>query len=280
MVRVALLVAALYCAIAAGIVLICVIEPTWTLYVIALTSAVVVTTVVKYRSAQGLMLDAVGAEPAAARDEPHLHEVLARLAALADLPTPRLALVDSTAANAFTAGVRRRNATVVVTTRLQAALTPPEIEAVLGHELAHVANRDAGVMTLAAVPRTFGETIMAEEGLVFYAWFFIWWVGLPIWAVGSLLTLTLSRYREFAADRGSALLTGRPADLMSALVKLNGSDSSIPDDDLRRLSRVESLCLVPNGRARFALFSDHPPLARRLARLEEMTRVMGEAVGP
>ena len=86
----------------------------------------------------------------------------------------------------------------------------------LAHELAHVANRDAGVMTFAGVPRTLGETLIAEEGVVFYAWFFIWWLGIPIWALGSLITLTLSRYREFAADRGSAVLTGRPADMMSA----------------------------------------------------------------
>src|SRR5947208_3142426 len=139
----------------------------------------------------------------------------------------------------------------------------------------------AGVMTVASVPRTLGETLIAEEGLVFYVWFFIWWLGVPIWIFGTLLTLALSRYREYAADRGSALLTGRPAALMSALVKLDDRGAGIPADDLRALARVEALWVVPNGRRpRFSLFADHPPLEKRLARLAEMARVMGSAVGP
>ena len=166
-----------------------------------------------------------------------------------------------------------------MTTGLPSDLVPHELEASLAHELAHVANRDAALMTRASVPRTLGETMIAEEGLVFYVWFFVWWFGILIWALGSLLTLALSRYREFAADRGSALLTGRPESLMSALVKLAGPDAAIPDADLRRLSRVESLWVVPNGKARFAVFSDHPPLERRFARLEAMAREMGRPVG-
>jgi heat shock protein HtpX len=282
-VRIAILavcVIGLYVGIPAGVVGVCVIEPAWTPYVVAFTTVVLIATIGHYRSASGLMLDATGAQRSTPEHEPELYAMLARLASLADIPTPRLAVIATPNTNAFTVGIRRRDATVVVTTGLRNALGAREIEAVLGHELAHVANRDAGVMTLAGVPRTLGETLIGEEGLIFYLWFLIWWLGIPIWALGSLVTLTLSRYREFSADRGSALLTGGPAALMSALVKLDGSDVSIPDEDLRRLSRVEALCVVSNGQARFALFSDHPPLAKRLARLEEMTRGMGKLVGP
>ena len=279
MVVLALCITALYAAIATGLVVLALVEPSWTPFIAALTFIVVATTVGKYRSASGLMLDAVGAEPASARDEPEAYAMLERLAALADAPTPGLAIVDSPTPNAFTVGVRRRTATVVVTDGLRKLLTKPELEAVLAHELSHVANRDAGVMTLAGVPRTLGETLIGEQGPIFYTWFFIWWLGVPVWALGSLFTLTLSRYREFAADRGSSLLTGRPADMMSALVKLTGEGASIPNSDLRKLARVEALWVVGTGRARLTFFSDHPPLEQRLARLEEMAQTMGAPDG-
>lgn len=279
MVLLALCVTALYCSIAAGLVVLAVVEPTWTPYIVVLTFVVVGTTIGRYRTAGGLMLDSVGAEPATTRDEPKLYAMLERLSALADVPVPSLSVVDSPTPNAFTVGVRRRNATIVVTNALEGLLSRAELEAVLGHELAHIANRDAGVMTLAGVPRTLGETLIGEEGVVFYTWFFIWWLGIPIWGLGSLITLTLSRYREFAADRGSSLLTGRPEDMMSALVKLTGSGASIPNTDLRKLARVEALWVVATGRARLAFFSDHPPLEQRLARLEKMAQTMGEPVG-
>jgi heat shock protein HtpX len=279
MVLLALCAAGLYFGIVAAIVLLALVEPTWTPYIAVLAFVITITTVVRYGSAGGLLLGATGAEIVSDDKEPALHGMLDRLAALADLPKPRLALVDSPATNAFTVGVRRRRSTVVVTTGLLGVLTPAEIEAVLAHELAHIANRDAGLMTVAGVPRAFGETIMDQNGIVWITWFFLWWLGVPIWALGSLVTLTLSRYREFAADRGSALLTGNPAGLMSALVKLDGADSAIPAEDLRSLSPVEALCVVSNGRSRFGFFADHPPLEKRLARLAEMARVMGEPVG-
>ena len=150
----------------------------------------------------------------------------------------------------------------------------------LAHELSHVANRDAVVMTFASVPRAIGETMIGEEGVVFYVWWVVWWIGIPIWAIGSLLTLTLSRYREFAADRGSALLTGRPETLMSALEKLESHGAGIPSEDLRALGRVEALWIVATGGPRLQLLSDHPPLAKRLARLAEMAREQGRPVGP
>lgn len=268
-------IAGLGAAIVTGIVALCLVEPSWSIYVLCLTAVVLVTTVSKYSSPKGLLLSAVGASPI-----DRGHPALDRLAALADLPAPALATVGSPVPNAFTAGIRRRDATIVVTSGIERLLTEEEFEAVLAHELAHVANRDAGVMTVASVPRTLGETLIAEEGLIFYVWFLIWWLGIPIWAVGSLLTLALSRYREYAADRGAAILTGRPAALMSALVKLSKDGAAIPTTDLRRLARVEALWVVPTGRARFAVFSDHPPLEKRLARLAEMARELGEPIGP
>lgn len=279
MLLLAIAVTVLYAAIATGLVALAFVEPNWTPFIIVLSVIIGGATIAKYGTASGLMLGAVDARPVTERDQPKLYAMLERLSALADVPVPDLAVVDSPTPNAFTVGVRRRDATIVVTSALQRLLTTGELEAVLAHELAHIANRDAGVMTFAGVPRTLGETLIAEEGAVFYAWFFVWWLGIPIWAFGSLITLTLSRYREFAADRGSAILTGRPADMMSALVKLTQDDSEIPNIDLRKLGRVEALWVVATGRPRFAIFSDHPPLEERLARLGEMSRSQGEPVG-
>jgi heat shock protein HtpX len=271
--------ALLTAAVIAGVVLLCFIEPSWTPYVLVIAVLIVAATVRRFRSPADLMLNAVDAEFVTEHDEPHLHDAVARMAALADLPPPRVALVKSPIPNAFTTGVSHGTATLVVTTALRHALEEHELDAVIAHELAHVANRDAAVMTVASVPRTLAETIMGDPGPTFYLWFFVWWLGLPIWVAGTVLTLALSRYREFVADSGSALLTGRPESLMSALVKLDGG-TAIPTDDYRRLSRVDALWVVGNGHGRFSVFADHPPLPERLARLEEMARTMGHPDGP
>lgn len=191
-------------AVAAGVVALAWVEPSWRPFVIAVSLLVVGATVAKYWSPSGLMLAAAGAREPAGDRERRMGETVVRLAALADLPAPSFAVVESQWANAFSTGIRRRGSVVVTTTALLELLDEAELEAVLAHELAHVANRDAGVMTIAAVPRTLGETMIAESGPVYWLWFPIWWLGIPVWALGSMLTLALSRYREFAADRGSA----------------------------------------------------------------------------
>ena len=140
-----------------------------------------------------------------------------------------------------------------MTRGLEASLTDDELDAVLAHELAHIANRDAVVMTAASVPRTIGTLLVGGEGpdLFVLVWLLLWPFGLPLIACGTLITLTISRYREFAADRGSALLTGAPEHLMSALERLSGAER-IPEQDLR-LAPVEALWIVPTQTRRFRL---------------------------
>ena len=139
----------------------------------------------------------------------------------------------------------------------------------LAHELSHVANRDAIVMTFASVPRAIGETMIGEEGVVFYIWWVVWWVGVPIWAIGSLLTLTLSRYREFAADRGSALThrAARDADERTREALESLPAPGFPAEDLRQLGRVESaLDRLATGAVPRLQFLLRPSPAREAAR--------------
>jgi heat shock protein HtpX len=271
------LVVALYAALAAGVIALIVAWPMWGAVAVVVAVVIVVTTSSQFRGATAFLLRAAGARPLV--DDHALGGSVERLAQLADVPPPRLYVIESETPNAFTVGTRRRSSRIAVTSAVLDALEPDEIEAVLGHELSHVANRDAVVMTFASVPRAIGETMIAEEGVVFYIWWVVWWIGIPIWAIGSLLTLTLSRYREFAADRGSALLTGRPETLMSALEKLESHGAGIPAGDLRELGRVEALWIVATGGPRLQFLSDHPPLEKRLARLGEMAREQGRPVG-
>ena len=268
-----LCVAALSVAVVAVVVWGVVALGRWFPILVVPVAVILVVTFGRFRSASGLALQAVAARVVDEFSEPKLHRTVERLATLADVPKPRIAVIETAELNAFTIGVR--SSTIAVTSGLRQALSQEELEGVLAHELAHVANRDATVMTVATVPRTLGETVIREEGIVFYLWWPLWWLALPIWALGSLLTLTLSRYREFTADSGSAMITGRPADLMSALLKIAGANERIPISDLRQLSPVEALCVVSHGHTRTAWFSDHPALEERLERLAAISREMG-----
>jgi heat shock protein HtpX len=270
---VSLLLLAAYAAIALALVLLYGTEPSWTPYVTVVALAIGCTVVLRYRSATTILLRASGVKletpDEAAAD---LEQRLARLAAQADLPVPQIGLADSADLNAFTVGVRQKRAVVIVTTGLYRRLDSRELDAVLAHELAHIANRDAAVMSLASVPRSIGATIVGMgSDTAFYLWFFIWPLGLIPLAFGTLLTLAMSRYREFAADRGSALITGQPETLMSALTKL-GEGTAIASGDLRA---VGALCIIAAGARRTELLMDHPPLDKRLAKLAEIARELG-----
>jgi heat shock protein HtpX len=206
--------------------------------------------------------------------EHRLQRPLERLAALADVPVPRLAVVDTKTPNAFTVGITPGRTVVAVTEGLSDALTDRELEAVLAHELTHIANRDASVMTFVSFPRTIAHTLIGDDSFGAVVLFLVSPLSLPLWALGTLLTMTISRYREYAADRGSALLTGAPEHLMSALRKL--SDQRIPSGDLRLQGAAEAFCIVPVRTPRFELFMDHPPLEKRLSALEELARSLGK----
>ena len=207
-------------------------------------------------------------------EHPELQALVARVAAQADVPPPRVALVRSDSANAFSVGRTPERAVVAVTTELLRRLTPEELEAVVAHELAHVVNRDGLVMTLVSVPALAGSAMWHSDDwrgkmvFVFY---------LPIWLVGLLLMWAISRYREYVADRTAALVTGAPEQLISALTKIGGKE---PRGDLRGGVAIQALCIVPTkttGWRRLEMLADHPPLEKRLERLEELSHKLGRA---
>jgi heat shock protein HtpX len=269
-----LAVLALYAAVVVAVVWVAGHGTGWAIGV-AVVGFVLMTALVSQLSGSGgfyfraLIIDV---EPAS----PELNTRLERLAAPADMKAPLLLVATSDDANAFTVGVRRKNAAIVVTTALYYELDDNELDAVLAHELSHVANHDAAVMSFANVPRTLGFLVAvgpSDGDISDMFWFFIWPFGVPLIVLGSLVTLALSRAREYAADRGAAVLTGRPEALMSALEKLDGRSS--PGTDLRT---VQALCIVPPSLPRFELLMDHPPLDKRIAALAEIARDLGEPV--
>ena len=242
-------------------------------------------------------LSRVRASWIASESEPELVAAVARIAALANVPPPRIAISSLRAPNALALGSSRKRRTIVVTRSLLDTLTPEEVEAVLAHEMTHIVNRDAALMTAATSFRALAfvlggdymhlgpefrssglrltPTLVVQlvPGVIFSI------VLAPIrWllvGIGGLCTLTLSRYREYVADRGSAILTGRPETLMSALVKLAGTGS--PAADLRGAG-LDALWIVPVRQRRgYAWLSDHPPLEHRLRQLDVIAREMGRA---
>ena len=191
------------------------------------------------------------------QEAPQLHAMIERLCVQADLPKPKVAVANTSMPNAFALGRSPKNATVCATTGIMELLTPAELEGVMAHELTHVANRDVMVMTLAS----FFATIAAY--IVQFGFFFggsvrpttttarasmvLLLVSLVVYVVSFLLMQALSRYREFAADRGAALITGRPSALASALVKISGGMARIPQQDLRAASELNAFFIFPAG---------------------------------
>jgi heat shock protein HtpX len=212
---------------------------------------------------------------------------------MADLPKPRVAIVDTDVPNAFATGRNPKHAVVAVTTGLWRRLEPKEIEGVLAHELSHVANRDVLIMTVASFFAMLAAllTRFGLYGGIFGGgrrdnnngppiWLIILLVSLVTYVISWVLIRTISRYREYAADRGSALITGAPEYLMSALQKISSQISLIPERDLREVAGMNAFFIIP-ARAKQAgaeLFMDHPPLEKRLAALAEIARQMGRPV--
>jgi heat shock protein HtpX len=267
------LLAAFYAGIGAGVVALFWWQVGWLAYGLVVVAVALFAALAHLHGSESLVLRSARARRRAVIEH-RLQRHLERLAALADVPVPRLAVVDTKTPNAFTVGITPGRTVVAVTEGLSHALNDRELEAVLAHELTHIANRDASVMTVVSFPRTLGQTLIGDDSLAVVVLFVVWPLGLPLWALGTLLTLTVSRYREYAADRGAALLTGAPEQLMSALRKL--SDQRIPSGDLRLQGPAEAFCIVPVRMPRFELFMDHPPLEKRLAALEELARTLGK----
>ncbi len=230
----------------------------------------------RYRGGGEAILRSLRAELAPMKGDHDVQVIVRRLAALAEIDPPRVVVADTPGPNALAVGMRRRSSIVVLTRGLLDLLDPKQLEAVIAHEIAHLANRDAAVMTAVSAPRVLGEVVVGESSSTLgLLWLVGWPLGLIPLGLGTGLTLTVSRYREFAADRGSALLTGSPEQLMSALVKLSAHASEIPHADLRA---ANAFCIVSTEAQVLSLLSDHPPLEKRLAALAEIAREMGKPV--
>ena len=248
----------------------------------------------QYFTSDKLALAAAGAKVVSREEYPALHDMVERLCALADLPKPKVAVMDTPVPNAFATGRSPKHAAVCVTTGLWDRLEPKEVEGVLAHELSHIANRDVLIMTLASFFAMLAA-ILTRFGL--YAgmwgggggrdnnngpplWLIVFAVSIAVYAISFVLIRSISRYREFAADRGSAVITGSPEYLMSALQKISSQMTLIPNRDLRAVEGMSAFFIMP-ARAKSAaaeLFMDHPPLEKRLAALAKIAREMGRPV--
>ncbi|MFD1633408.1 zinc metalloprotease HtpX [Haloplanus ruber] len=226
-----------------------------------------------------LALYSMGARRVDADEYPRLHAMIERLCQQADLPKPDVAVADTKMPNAFAAGRSQQHSTVCVTEGLLRTLDEEELEGVMAHELAHVKNRDVMVMTIASFLSTLafmvvrwgwlfggGRNRQGGGGVVVAVL-----VSLVVWVVSFLLVRALSRYREYAADRGAAAITGRPSALASALLKISGRMDDVPDRDLREQSEMNAFFVIPlrNGVVG-RLFSTHPSTEKRVDRLRNL----------
>ena len=237
----------------------------------------VVLLLVQLFASDKIGLAAMGAHEVTPDQAPELHAMIERLCVQANLPKPKVALVEAQVPNAFAMGRSPKSATVCVTTGILQLLSPAELEGVLAHELTHVLNRDVVVMTIASFFATiaayivqfgffFGGDDDSEEGGIGVLGLIL--VSLVVYAVSFVLLQALSRYREFAADRGSAIITGRPSALASALLKIAGVSDQIPAQDLRSTQQLKAFFIYwPSARE---FISSHPPIEKRIAALQRL----------
>jgi heat shock protein HtpX len=241
----------------------------------------VVLLLVQLFASDKLAMATMGVKEVSPAQEPELHGIVERLCVQADLPKPRVCVMETPMPNAFAMGRSQKSTTVCATRGILDMLSSSELEGVMAHELTHVINRDVMVMTLASFFATLASMILQ------FAFFFgggygnreeesdieiVVLVSMVVYAVSFLLLRALSRYREFAADRGSAVLTGRPSALASALIKISGTIERAPTQDLRAAEGMSAFFIVP-ARAKKSLmnlFADHPPLEQRLAALQRL----------
>ena len=237
----------------------------------------VVLLLVQLFASDKIGLAAMGAHEVTPDQAPELHAMIERLCVQANLPKPKVALVETQVPNAFAMGRSPKSATVCVTTGILQLLSPAELEGVLAHELTHVLNRDVVVMTIASFFATiaayivqfgffFGGDDDSEEGGIGVLGLIL--VSLVVYAVSFVLLQALSRYREYAADRGSAIITGRPSALASALLKIAGASERIPAQDLRSTQQLKAFYIYwPSARE---FISSHPPIEKRIAALQRL----------
>jgi len=257
--------------------------------VIVVFAAVIL--LVQFFASDKIALATMGVKEVTPAQEPELHGIVERLCVQANLPKPRIGVIETSMPNACAMGRSKKATTVCATRGILELLEPAELEGVMAHELTHVINRDVMVMTLASFFATLASTI-AQFALFFGGGYgnreeeedimIVVLVSVLVYAISFLLLRALSRYREFAADRGSAVLTGRPSALASALLKISGTMERIPSQDMRTAEGMSAFFIIP-ARAKKSLmniFADHPPLEQRLAALERLeSQLQGTTTG-
>ena len=222
-----------------------------------------------------LALRAIGAREVSPQEAPGLHAMIERLCIQADLPKPKIAVADTKVPNAFAMGRSQKKAVVCATTGIMELLEPSELEGVMAHELSHVKNRDVLIITFASFFASLAA-MMAQFAFFFGAGddespagIVVFLGSLLVYFISFFLMLALSRYREFTADRGAALTTGRPSALSSALLKISGAMERAPQRDLRAAGEMNAFFIVPTSvkSSVKTLFSTHPPMEQRIERL-------------
>jgi heat shock protein HtpX len=247
----------------------------------------------QYWFSDKIAMASMGARVVTPEEEPQLHTMIDRLCVLANMPKPRVGLSQVQMPNAFATGRNPKHSVVVVTEGIRQRLDDEELEAVLAHELSHVAHRDVAVMTVASSLGMIAGLIsrMAMWGAMlgggrrdednqnaFMMELIVMVVSFAVYVVSFLLTMSLSRYRELAADRAGAILIGKPSALASALTKVTGDMARIPNNDLRRVEGMNAFFFTPalaKG-SMGALFSTHPSLQKRLDQLARLEREMNQ----
>ena len=228
-----------------------------------------------------LALYSMGAKEVSEEEYPQLHAMVSRLSQQADLPKPKVAVADSRVPNAFATGRSQKSSAVAVTTGIMRTLNEDELEGVIAHELAHIKNRDVAVMTIASFLSTIAFLVVRfgiyfgggrnRNGSVIVAIL----ASLAVWIISFFLIRALSRYREFAADRGGAVITGQPSALASALLKISGDMEKVPSEDLRDTAEMNAFFIIPiKSGVVGRLFSTHPSTEKRVERLRQLEKEM------
>ncbi|SDL93589.1 Heat shock protein. Metallo peptidase. MEROPS family M48B [Halogranum gelatinilyticum] len=232
-----------------------------------------------------LALYSMGAKEVSEEEYPELHAMIGRLSQQADLPKPKVAVADSRVPNAFATGRSQKSSAVAVTTGIMQTLDKDELEGVLAHELAHIKNRDVMVMTIAS--------FLSTVAFMIVRWSFFFGgggrdrngggggvlaaiaVSLVVWVISFILIRALSRYREYAADRGGAVITGKPSALASALLKISGRMDNVPKEDMREQAEMNAFFIIPIKSGFIGkIASTHPSTEKRVAKLRELEKEM------
>jgi heat shock protein HtpX len=234
-----------------------------------------------------LTLWSMGATEVSESEYPQLHATVSRLSQQADLPKPKVAVADTSVPNAFATGRSKNHAAVCVTRGIMQTLDHDELEGVLAHELAHIKNRDMAVMTIASFLSTMAFIVVR------WGWLFAGGrnrqgggapvivaivVSILVWIISFLLIRALSRYREYAADRGGAMISGKPSKLASALMKIDSRMDRVPEEDLRDQAEMNAFFIIPIRSGLIGkLFRTHPTTEARVERLRELEKELETA---